>query len=280
MIDNASVDAAKRGTRILSLLGLLSPLTSMPPHSPASSAKTPFPRSRPGFWPALLLGLIIVWPAAAQQVDYPIRRGTFTPGELAMLPPYCKSMQGMPGYTGPEGDRWRAILGPDLMHIHHYCRGLRDVYYLTYTVVTPVQRRFLWNRAINEYDYMIRASRIDMPLMPEFYFRRGEALVMLGQLAEAEFAFQEARRLKPSYAAAYAAWADQLMHLKLHDRAQALLLEGLQNAPGNAALLDRLQRLPDGKKLAAKLRSKWAAVAASAPAPASSSSSVAASQAQ
>lgn len=260
--------------------GLLSLQTSMPPHSPVPSAKTASPGRRPGYWPVLLWGLFIVWPAAAQQVDYPTRRGTFTPGELAMLPPYCKSMQGMPGHTGPEGDRWRAILGPDLKHIHHYCRGLRDVYYLTYTVVTPAQRRFLWNRAINEYDYMIKASRIDMPLMPEFYFRRGEALVMLGQLAEAEVAFQEARRLKPSYAAAYVAWADQLMSLKLHDRAEALLLEGLQYTPDNAALLDRLQRLPNGKRLAAKLQRQSPAVAASAPDSASSSASVAASQAQ
>lgn len=164
---------------------------------------------------AVMLLPVLAW----AQIDYPNRRGSFTAGELAMLPPYCKNMQGFPGYEGREGNRWRSMMGSDFQHIHHYCRGLRDVYYITYGLPTPVQRTFLWERAIDEYNYMIRNSRPTMPLMPEIFFRRGEAQVKLGRLPEAEASFAAARKLKADYVPAYVAWADELLKLKLDARA-------------------------------------------------------------
>ena len=230
-----------------------------PPAPPNPSPLHRQPRAAAGWRLGAALAaavcLLAAWPAVAQRVDYPHRRGSFTPGELAVLPPYCSNMQGFAGYKGPEGDRWRAMMGPDFQHIHHYCRRLRDVYYITYSLPTPVQRQFLWSRAIGEYDYMIKNSLPTMPLLPEIFFRRGEALVKLGRLPEAEESFANARMLKPDYWPPYAAWADQLIKLKLYERAQALLQLGLGHLPGHPQLLDRLAKLPDGAELVAQARS-------------------------
>lgn len=181
----------------------------------------------------------------ASEVDIGQRRGSFTPGELALLPPYCHAMQGSPDYTGPGGARWRAWLGNDLQHIHHYCRGLRDVIFATFVArIPPHHRSFLWERAVDEYDYMLRNSAPTMPLLPEIHFKRGEALLKLGRVFEAEESFTRAWKLKPDYWEPYAAWADKLVELKMYDRARDTLENGLAQAPQAVALQQRLQRLP------------------------------------
>ena len=179
------------------------------------------------------------------EVDIAQRRGSFTPGELALLPPYCKAMQGSLDYTGPGGARWRAWLGNDLQHIHHYCRGLRDVIFATFVArIPPNHRRFLWERAVNEYDYMLQNCAPSMPLLPEIHLRRGEALLRLGRVFEAEESFKRAWTLKPDYWEPYAAWADKLLELKMYDRAREVLGNGLAKAPQAAPLQQRLQRIP------------------------------------
>lgn len=188
-------------------------------------------------------------PIHAQEsgVDLVNRRGSFTAGELALLPPYCNAMQGRADYTGPGGARWRGWLGNDLQHIHHYCRGLRDAMFATLDArITPQQRRFIWERAVNEYDYMIRNSKPTMPLLPEIHFKRGEALLKLGRLVEAELAFNQSWKLKADYPEPYLAWADKLVEMKQFARAREILETGLQHAPQASQLRDRLQQIPQG----------------------------------
>lgn len=221
----------------------------------------------------VLAAAFVVAPVAAGQLDIPNRRGLFTPGELALLPPYCSAQQGMRNYTGPGGARWRQQFGDDLQHIHHYCRGLRDeMFAKMLSGTTPAQRHFLWNRSVGEFDYMIRNSTPAMPLLPEIHFKRGEALLRLGQVAQAEEAFQNSRRLKPDYWPPYAAWIDKLIELKLYARASELLDEGLQQMPGESQLLSRIEHLP-GRRTArqAVQTSSSAASSAKVAAPAASS---------
>lgn len=210
----------------------------------------------------LLSGALLPALAQDQELDIPNRRGWFTPGELSLLPPYCNAMQGRPDHTGPGGARWRAWLGEDLQHVHHYCRGLRDARFATLMArITPQQRTFLWERAVNEYDYMIRTSKATMPIMPEILLRRGEALLRLNKVMSAEESFQRAIKLKADYWEAYAAWADNLMSMKQFDRAREVLENGLTNAPQATPLQERLQRLsatPD-KPTPAKLSPSRAA---------------------
>jgi tetratricopeptide (TPR) repeat protein len=192
----------------------------------------------------------------AQQLDIPNRRGSFTAGELALLPGYCKAIQGTPGYLGASGAHWRSVMGDDLKHMHHYCRGLRDAMFATMAVTTPVQRRFLWERAVNEYDYIIRHSRPTLTIMPEVFTRQGQAYMQLNSFENADAAFSRARGIRPDYVPAYLPWIDKLIELKLYARAKDLVDEGLRHAPDAAELRERQARLGGRASPAAKSQAK------------------------
>lgn len=186
-----------------------------------------------------LLALVFMLGSAclshAQQPDLGPRRNTFTPGELALLPPYCDTRHGR--------EQWRGLIGDEVKHIHHYCRGLRDANFAKFAVVTQAQRDFLWTRATSEYSYMIRNSRPNNPILPEMHFHMGEAFLNLKKYDAADAAFTAARNLKPDYIPAYTAWADKLLELKLYSKAKALLEDGIKHAPNNPELNERLSKL-------------------------------------
>jgi hypothetical protein len=208
-----------------------------------------------------VVATIVAAPAAAQ-LDFPNRRGSFTPGELAMLPEYCRDIHGMPTYDGPRGNHWRSVFGANVFEgMHHYCRGLRDILFTQMLVLKPLQRNFVLGRAIDEFNFMIRISGPTMVLLPEIYLRRADAEARLGLNTAAEQSFKKSSELKPDYAPLYPAWADFLVSIKLNDRAQAVLEAGLVHLPEDRGILERLARLTGGRRSPAPARP------ASAPAP-------------
>jgi len=200
---------------------------------------------------AFLLALAADLPtprAAAAQVterggvDYPSRRRTFTPGEFERLPDYCRYMQGY-GYETPKGLQYKKMMGVALEHMHHYCRGLPDMFFARIAPVSATDRWGLWSRALGEIDYMVKNTPQDNPLMPEFWYQRGEILLALGQLSDAQEAFERSRTLKPDYWPAYTAWADFLIQNRRFDEARAVVDLGLRNAPDSPQLAQRLERI-------------------------------------
>lgn len=171
------------------------------------------------------------------------RRRSFTGGELALLPEICKDIQGMPTYVGPRGDYWRSVAGNVLEHAHHYCRGMRDLLFLRTVQIKPEHRRFLWDRAAGEMMYMIKNVPPNNPMQPEFWLHYGFAKMNFGDLAEAQRAFEQSRKLKPDYWPAYTFWADFLIQNKQNNDARALLEEGLKHSPDQPELAKRLASL-------------------------------------
>jgi tetratricopeptide (TPR) repeat protein len=176
-------------------------------------------------------------------VDIGERRRSFTPGELALLPEYCRYQQGMPGRDTPRGRYYVASLGSALDDIHHYCRGLRDMMFARTLSLRADHKRDLWLRATQEIDYVIGKNPPTLVLMPELYYRRGEAMIELGQLNDAQISFEKSRGLKPDYWPAYTRWADYLIDVKRTADARALIEEGLKHAPDNPELKQRMARL-------------------------------------
>lgn len=197
-------------------------------------------------WRAVSLILVLAMPvlAPAQTVDLGKRRGSFSPGELSLLPAFCSDTQGSAGYEGEPGDRWRALMGDAFKHMHHYCRGLRDVNYARMLAgLTSQQRSFLWERSVGEFLYIVSNSPTDLVLLPEVYVRIGESTLELGRLSEAQAAFEQARRLKPQYWPAYTIWADHLVAMKQQQAARGVLEEGLRHAPSSEEIKRRLAQL-------------------------------------
>jgi tetratricopeptide (TPR) repeat protein len=202
---------------------------------------------------ALALGGDLPAPRAAQAqvlepggVDFPSRRRSFTEGEFQRLPDYCRYMQGY-GYDTPIGRQYQLQIGEALHHIHHYCRGLRDMFFARFAPVSAAHRRGLWERALSEIDYMLRNTSQDNPLMPEFWYQRGEVLLALDRVFEAQEALERSRALKPDYWPAYAAWADFLIRSRRLEDARAVVALGLQNAPDAPRLIELRQRLASAR---------------------------------
>jgi len=171
------------------------------------------------------------------------RRRSFTAGELALLPEICKDIHGMPTYDGPRGDYWRSIIGDTLQHMHHYCRGVRDMMFARMLTMRPEHKRLLWDRAAGEMQYVIKASPPTMMLQPELWVRYAEAQLELGKLQEAQAGFEQSRKLKPDYWPAYTGWADFLINNRQFDEARSVIELGLKQLPESPQLTQRLERI-------------------------------------
>ena len=181
--------------------------------------------------------------AQAAGVDYPTRRRTFTPGELARLPEYCQFQHGMPGRDTARGRYYVSALGKALDDIHHYCRGLRDITFAQTYVLPPIHKQALLDRAVQEVMYMIKTNPDTMILMPEIHYRYGDLMLQLGRAPEAQAAFEKSRLLKPDYWPAYTRWADFLINSKQIEQARAVVEEGLKHAPDSPELQQRFSRV-------------------------------------
>lgn len=186
--------------------------------------------------------------AQAAGLDYPTRRRSFTPGELARLPEYCQYMMGMPGRETPRGQYYLSMLGKGLDDIHHYCRGLRDIAYARTFALPPVHKQALWDRAAKEVQYMISTNPDTLIIMPEIHYRYGEIMLELGRVEDAQLAFEKSRTLKPDYWPAYTLWADFLIRTKQIDQARAIVEQGLKHAPDSVELQRRRSQLAPGAK--------------------------------
>jgi hypothetical protein len=203
----------------------------------------------------------------------------YTLGELALLPDYCKDVQGV--YYGdatnpsPRAPYWLGVIGPDLWHMHHYCRALVMERRAAQPGISPGTKSQALLRANADYEYMINVGSPKDPLMPEILLRYGDLLVQMNNLPEAERRWQQARDLKPDYWPAYTRWIDVLMGLKLFERAGQLTQTGLQHVPDNRELLERASALEKKhhvavRRLPALAAKNPAATQAAAPDPAAS----------
>lgn len=154
-----------------------------------------------------------------------------------MLPDYCQFIA-LP-FHQQDRSPWRPVFGSTVQHIHHYCYGqvamMRARNRLS---LTPAQRTFYWQAAVNEFTYVIERAPIDFVLLPEVAFRRGTSYVALGALRDAMADFQLSIKVYPKYFPAHAAIARLYMKDGKNDLAQRAVEDGLRDSPNAQELLD------------------------------------------
>jgi tetratricopeptide (TPR) repeat protein len=206
--------------------------------------------------------------AVHAQDKLPAEPNGFTWGELSLLPDYCKDTQGTiyqvqgNGQDSPRAPYWVGLMGPDFWHMHHYCYGQVAMLRAGQPQMTPVDKKRQYTRAVNEYGYVIRNASPTTALMPEVFYKLGEAHLALENVGAAQSAFARSRDLRPEYWPAYTRWADVLIGIKQRDQALALVREGLRHAPEAPELLKREVQLAGANSRPAVQRK--AAVAATA----------------
>jgi tetratricopeptide (TPR) repeat protein len=227
---------------------------------------------------ALAVGL-----AAAVQVAS-AQPTNMTHGEVALTHPVCQDAQGMPsGWQqhfrhSPRAPYWESVMGKTFWAVHHYCWALIHLQRAARGGISKQDRDHMIRVAISDFYYVIKEAKNNnedqFVLLPELYYRAGEAYVQLQDYAAAMAEFERSRQAKADYWPAYVTQAQ--VHMKLGMRAQAreLLDAGLKLMPDEPNLREAHKKLeaagqdarrPRVAPAAASARTTAASQAASAP---------------
>lgn len=164
------------------------------------------------------------------------------PSELKLLPPFCAAKY---AGKGPQYERWKAILGPGFIDVHHYCAGLRFInrYYQS---MSPRDKKFNLQNALNNLDYMINSHR-RFTLLWEVYLNRGRVHSLGGHYGQAIDDLKKAATLNPHSPNVYLEMADVYISVKARDKALTAVTEGIRQVPQSGSLKRRYDEL-GGKK--------------------------------
>lgn len=163
-----------------------------------------------------------------------------TQAEMAALPAYCaaKFDEG----RNPEAAKmWRASMGGDFSHIHHYCAGLNFLNRGRGTFGSG--RNGVLGAAVREFDYVLSHASPGFYLRAEILMNRGIALSLLKRDGEAVGNLLEAIKLDARQPRAYMTLADLYDKQKNRGKALETVSEGLRQNPGTKSLQRRYTEL-------------------------------------
>jgi len=176
-----------------------------------------------------------------------------TAGEVALTHPVCEDAQGMPaGWVqhfrhSPRAPYWESVMGKTFWAVHHYCWALIHLQRAARPGLPRQDRDHMIRVAIKDFYYVVheaaRNGEEQFVLLPELYYRAGEAYILLQDYPQAMAEFELSRRAKPDYWPPYVAQAQ--LHARLGMRAQAreLLEAGLKLMPDEPNLREAARKL-------------------------------------
>jgi tetratricopeptide (TPR) repeat protein len=176
-----------------------------------------------------------------------------TAGEVALTHPVCEDAQGMPsGWQqhfrhSPRAPYWESVMGKTFWAVHHYCWALIHLQRSARAGLAPQDRDHMVRTAIKDFYYVINEARRmgedQFVLMPELYYRAGDAYVQLQDYAAAMAEFEKSRLAKADYWPPYLAQAQLQARLGMRVQAREVLEAGLKVMPDEPKLREALQKL-------------------------------------
>lgn len=171
-----------------------------------------------------------------------------TPGEVALTPDFCQDVQALTGWTktnpSPRTPYWIGLMGETFWAMHHQCWAMIHLQRADRAGVAPHVRKFHINSAISDFYYIIKNSPPDFVMLPEIYYRIGDAHAQLGNVVPAMEHFAKSRALKPDYWPAYLGEARLAAQYGKTAQARSLLETGLRAVPGQPDMQALLKSLP------------------------------------
>lgn len=167
-----------------------------------------------------------------------------TRAELPLLPKFCQVKCELgDSRTNPQVERWAELFGwKNYIHMHHYCAAL----VLERRVLAASdkrQRDYELQRAVHNYDYVLKHWQPGFVLIPEAHVRKGLLLEKLGNGAQAAREYEAAIHANPKYPAGYAALSAWYKQHGSKSDAIATLEKGLKEIPKSRILRRRLDRM-------------------------------------
>lgn len=166
-----------------------------------------------------------------------MRPENITDAEWALVPPYCPHTMGFKGHTQPFVGKWVAVMGKSFFHVHHYCWALIDLHRAERAALAAPDKRYLRQRALGGFWYVIQNAEEDFVLLPEIFTWIGRTEVLLGHGKNAGDAFAKAMALKPDYWPPYYHWGEFLKSQGKKNEALEIVRSGLSQVPSAKPLL-------------------------------------------
>lgn len=177
-----------------------------------------------------------------------------TLGEVALTPPVCQDVQALPtGWTqwsreSPRSPYWISIMGHSFWDMHHYCWALIHLNRAQQVGQPRHHRAHMVRTAISDFYYVVKKAKPDFVLLPELYYRIGDAHILLGEFAQAVAAFDRSKSIKPDYWPPYVGHARVLETLGKREDARLVIANGLRQMPDEPELLEAYRRLGGNPK--------------------------------
>lgn len=188
----------------------------------------------------MTLSKAIGWTGLAALFALPAAQASWAPTatEMAALPAYCAARfnEGSDAFK-----TWRATMGGDFIHVHHYCAGINFIN-RSYGMQGK-DRQGTLGAAVQQFDYMLRHTSPDFHMRAEFLMNRGVALSLLKKTGEAVANLNQAVEKNPELPRAWMTLADLYEAQKQRAKALETVTEGLRHNPGTRSLQRRYTEL-------------------------------------
>lgn len=161
--------------------------------------------------------------------------------EMLRLPDYCQAKYKL-SQGSPEWKGWQSRIGLNFIDLHHYCAGLNFVNRF-WGARSKQDKTFYLQRAMSNFDYMVKAEKPDFALRAELYSNRGEVFRLMGRSGEAVKDFNQALEIDPRIVRPYLQLADLHVAGKAPGRALETVSKGLRHLPDSSALQRRYLEL-------------------------------------
>ena len=166
------------------------------------------------------------------------------PGEYEWLPVWCRYMQSS-NYKPQDPQKaakWRAYLGPNWLHDHHFCWGL-SLRMKAFKESDEGRRNNYFKDVIQNMEYVLRRSSGPHIIEHETYYYMAEAYEMQGKKHLAERYYLQALDTKPTYLQGILKLIDFYRGENRIALAFEYLRKGLEAHPNSRALARRKAKL-------------------------------------
>ncbi len=163
-----------------------------------------------------------------------------TTAELSLLPAFCQAKLG----TNPADHQlYSGKIGPNWLHIHHYCVGLNFINRYKRSFGNKGDQQFYLQSALSEFEYMFTHSSPTFWMRPEMHVQKGKLLASAKRTVEAVNEFEMALKDNPNYLEAHVALSDLYKNTGQKSKSITALEQALQLSPNNKSLQRRYNEL-------------------------------------
>ncbi len=167
-----------------------------------------------------------------------------TLGELALLPTYCRGVQGLRDISKDPIplNQYMQMYGESYGHLHHYCNAL-NTENQAHMMFSKYDHDVALGSALQDIQYVLKNSSPDFIFLPDIYNSQARILFELHRDSEAVLSLEKAIELKPGYVPAIARLSDYFVHIGDREKAIKTLETGIDNTENAGGLIKKLAAL-------------------------------------